>query len=141
MPILRKCYCLASELRRAHLSAAFGTAPADFRALSHLTIGVLMGFAQRCTGFAYFRTLAAKVRMVRGATTHEIGRDGAELCTVEQRNQMLSLRMAPAAMQHMRDRFGADLVAVEAGLEAIRNCTVHLFHVISPERLKESQAC
>jgi hypothetical protein len=104
----------------------------------HLAVWIVVSFAQRSASIANFGTFSTQVRMMRRPTTHEIGRDRANLSTVEQRNKMLCFGMMSTSVKHMGNSFRAYLVALQTILQAVGKCIVHLFHVVSPKNQSEN---
>lgn len=105
----------ASNLVRSvtHLLAAACTCTASLGAALHLPVRVGMGLAQLRAHVANLGTLGADVRVVRRTARHEIGTDRAHLCAIEQRNQVLGLRMVTVAVQNVRGCLRADTVTLQ----------------------------
>ena len=59
-------------------------------------------------------TLAAEVRVMRGAPSHEVGSDAADLRTVRQEPDMVLPRVLTAGTQAEGDGLETDLVAIQA---------------------------
>lgn len=103
----------------AHLLAALSTAPAGLRTTLHLPVGILVGLAHHGTGLTNLRALCADVMVVRRAAAHEIRGNRADLGAVHQGDQMLGFRVPAAVIKYMDSGGSANLVAIEAGLDAV----------------------
>lgn len=81
-----------------------------------------MRVAKRCAGVADLGTLGAQMAVMRRAPRHEVGAHRTDLRAIQQRDQVLRFRVRALAVKHVRSRFGADTVTLQARGDAL----VHL---------------
>jgi hypothetical protein len=108
-----------SDVCLVHGGATFGAAAAGFGATPHLPVRVDVLFAKRSAGIADLGAFGANVHVMRRPTCHEIGTERAHLRAVQQRDQVLGLRVVLAAVKKMGNRLRADPVALQTVADAL----------------------
>ena len=119
--------------RSGHCLAALATALAALGTALHLSVRILVRLAQFGARHAYLGALGAHVRVVGRAPRHEVGAHRANLRAVQQRHQVLRLRVTCARVQ---DGLRTNLMAVQTRFDAVFHCLARLIllHDLPPLR-------
>lgn len=122
------------EKRMSHISATICTGPANFCALTHHAVSIRMGFAEGRARQANFCTFSGQMHMVRRTTRHEICMHQANLCAVQQADQVQDFAVIAVPMHDVSSSGRTDAVTCQTVDQALFHFFIkgREFHFDSP---------